>query len=48
MPVNEIKGFARDLLNIFALAGVVIGLPIGVYVTGLAFQIAWAMTRKKK
>ena len=32
----------------YLLAGVMIGLPIGFYVTGLAFQIAWAMTRKKK
>ncbi len=31
-----------------ALAGVVIGLPLGYYVTGMAYQIGWAMTRKKR
>ena len=34
--------------NLGALAGVVVGLPLGYYVTGLAFQIGWMMTRKKK
>jgi hypothetical protein len=31
-----------------ALAGVLIGLPLGYFVTGIALQIAWSMSRSKK
>ena len=35
-------------MDLGVLAGVLIGLPLGYFVTGMAFQIGWAMAHKKK
>jgi hypothetical protein len=43
-------GAAVNLRNwdLGALLGVLIGLPLGYFVTGIVFQIAWAMSHRKK
>jgi hypothetical protein len=43
VPVNEVKGFARTLLNIFILAGVIMGMCL---VAGIAFGGFKVLARK--
>lgn len=35
-------------MDLGVIAGVLIGLPLGYFVTGMAYQIGWAMAHKKK
>jgi hypothetical protein len=43
VPVNEVKGFARTLLNIFVLAGIILGMCL---VAGVAFGGFKILARK--
>jgi hypothetical protein len=43
VPVNEVKGFARTLLNIFVLAGIILGMCL---VAGIAFGGFKVLARK--
>jgi hypothetical protein len=43
VPVNEVKGFARTLLNIFLLAGIILGMCL---VAGIAFGGFRILARK--
>src|SRR5580658_6961862 len=43
VPVNEVKGFARTLLNIFVLAGIILGMCL---VAGIAFGGYKVLARK--
>ncbi len=43
VPVNEVKGFARTLLNIFVLAGIILGMCL---VAGVAFGGFRILARK--
>src|SRR5580698_3698324 len=43
VPVNEVKGFARTLINIFVLAGIVLGMCL---VAGIAFGGFRILARK--
>jgi hypothetical protein len=43
VPTNEVKGFARTLLNIFVLAGIVLGMCL---VAGIAFGGFRVLARK--
>jgi hypothetical protein len=43
VPVNEVKGFARTLLNIFVLAGIILGMCL---VAGIAFGGIKILARK--
>ena len=48
VPVNEIKGFARDLISIFILAGIVILLCIAGGLVYAGFRIVRRNVSKRE
>ena len=45
---SQVLGVVAWEASAFAVVALLIGLPLGYFVTGIVFQLAWSMSQKKK